>query len=419
MEHLALGQVADQVVAVGVADPVLVSKVKFMEENQNTPPLSVPVSPEAAPLVSVMPSNPTKHSYTSLIIGVLFVLLVASGVSYYVLHAKKTSSTIEQSIAPNETYLQLKNNPEFILAQEASIRGRYADAIELYAKVTPQTTGEYSYIQYEIAANTLSLNETRGVRLFGDIIASSSVNFENKAYSLLFLNNYYTLTQSTGTLTLIRLSADSWKETVAEESLTALRTATNPDDARIALMKMSTSLYPTSGAHTWLGYLYARKAQEVNTKNPENTEGVAAYIEKAETHLTLADTDPDKTKESENLKSTVPSILLRKAMTLAILEKIGQPKEIASETFEKAIELATKEGVLVPFFYYHYAVYLVSKQQPDEEKIRAMLIKIVEMKESEVFTVFRDYIRHLLANKNTETLTELFAIYPPLEEAAK
>ena len=50
-----------------------------MEENQKTP-LSVPVSPEAAPLCLCYAIKPPKHSYTSLIIGVLLFYLLLVGV---------------------------------------------------------------------------------------------------------------------------------------------------------------------------------------------------------------------------------------------------------------------------------------------------------------------------------------------------
>lgn len=393
-----------------------------MEENQTAPNIinTAPTTPEVTAPISVMPSTPTKKSYTSLLLGVLFILLVAGGAAYYILHAKKTTTTIEQSIAPDETYLQLKNNPDFISARDTSIKGKYAEAINLYTKIEPKNNSEYSFLQYEIAANLLSFDPAKGVEAFGNLIASSSINVENKAYSLVFLTNHYTVTQSTGTLALIRSSSNSWQDFVKEENIKAIQTSNNLDDTRIALMETSVSFYSTSAAEAWLGYLYARKAQEVYENEPENKEKLQEYIDKSYSHLNAADTDPDRTKESENLRSTVPTNLIRKAMALALLEKIGQKKEDPSLVFENAIELAIQERVIIPFFYYNYAFYLISKQDQDKAKIQDLLIKITEMKDSRAFPILRDYLRNLIVStttKESNITRELFLVYPPFEKA--
>lgn len=379
-----------------------------MEEIQNTTPVSS--------------NEPVKRSRFPLLLGILFALLAVGGLFYYLLHAKNSSSQIEEVVAPNETYLQLKDNPDFISAQQASVKGDYRTAINLYKGIIPATSAQNSYLQYEIAANALSLDGPIGIQVFGGLIASSSINFENKAYAFVFLTNYYTLTRSTGTLALIQTASNSWQETVKEEYLTMLRTANNLDDARIALMEMSTSLYPTSAAEAWLGYLYARKAQELHTTTPENKEVVQEYAKKARDHIAIADTDPDKTKESENLRSTIPMNLMRKAMALMMLEKIGETEENPSLAFENAIDSAIEEKENVPFFYYNYALYLMSKQEPDEEKIRSLLAKIIEMKDDRAFPILRDYIRNVTTSSTTSEsiiTKKLFTIYPPFEESVR
>lgn len=348
-------------------------------------------------------------------VAVLALALVGTA-SYFGYESYKKTRPVNKK--PNQTYLNLKQNESFREAQAALIRKDYEAALANYKKVPYGDTSEYSFLQHEIANALLNINRMQGIDAFSNIIASPSINSQTKGYAVNALARTYSSSHEQNILDTLKKLSLGWSTlTPTPPLIQDFIAAESYNDAYITLLEIGSAYYPIMDSEMRLAFAYAKKARDAKNKN--NTKDFELYKQKAVEKIKSGDSDPNNTKLSENLSWMLPLALNRKAMTLELLQYLGENTEDPAYYFEQALNLSKIQNINVqPFIIFHYSTFLM-KTGGNTQKITSLLQQIVQYKDTSDVTAFKEFTKNAYKNNeviNIQDLDALAKIYPPFGE---
>jgi hypothetical protein len=314
-----------------------------------------------------------RPSGTVLVIFVISVVLAVYIIAAKLNHFFPFSRGADSSQPANRELLSQRNKD--FATGERLIKENPAEAIVAYERSlkSADSQSDIDSISFRIALATYDSGETgRGVSLFKDIIASSSVSAVTKAYALQFMTQEYFGTNSSELFAEI-FTGEPYSTFLQEANgskSTALRNLVEYGESFSSLPILTLRVADYK----------AKDLISLEKSGNSDTEKVNNLLNEIDDRIKLADVGIEKLHGSPNI-SLLPGIYNRKGLLLARLYRAGHSMGDPAEAYMKGISYAKlyNDPGTEMFINLNYSIFLsLEKEKLDTDYIKQLLKGIYE-----------------------------------------
>lgn len=263
-------------------------------------------------------------------LGIILLLFVAGGFSYYYFVAKPAppSAPVSKYSSTNTPFSALMaSNSDFLTAQNLMRAGDYTGAIASYRKALANTSDPVllGQIEFKLAvATALSGDKIGAIKRYKEIAANAGNTLVLRAYAVQAIALLYNTTIDRS-LTSEIFSDQPYKSFVV------------PGDDLLSyrhLYEYASSFYPLALPETYIAFWYARHLTTLSTISSTSPQ-VVSDMAIIKLKLKNADVDIERTRNDPNANGVIPDVLAHKAFTVGALASIGLWSPTDAETAYK------------------------------------------------------------------------------------